>query len=1137
MKKRLLAFLCLVALAVGGTVIGLTANASTDYYLVGYAIRDINPWVDPADHTKGMLPIKLTGNGNDNERVCTGLMDDNDDGRIGEGDGLFTTATAVTDPYGKTVFYITIDALQGYENITADVRTKIVAELGGNVISAREIMVSANHSHSAPTMSRSGTDINYYNYIVDQITDAAKAAYADRSEAVMSKGSVDAKDSTAYLGYNNGAGYNMNSVRHYDVTSQHKKYTAVRAQHVAGSGFGNTGYVMADYKVISKKAVKEADNTMYVLKFDFPNDQKESVVFVNWRAHSTTNSGGDNMTFVSSDYANSIRANLKKAGYRAAFFQGASGNVVVQNAEYPAKPDWTAECNQEADANVYGRLLSRVVVDCITREMTQLPVGRILNLQKIYHGQKQQDSPGLVAAAKAFQAESDAKTPYKYTYTDGKTYTINSRFHANLVVQRSQSNYQGYTNLELNVILLGNEVAFVTAPGEMSDHYDLAGSTKDADNDWLELVQDATYGTPFVLGYTNDSKGYFPATLDYTYNTQEYYDITKKGLDGQKFFGAGSYEANTSRLARGSGEDLIQMLIDVKDTYRVSECPACKEEVEWQVVYADDINQVTWGGGHYYLVTEANTSNVSMTNGGSIKSGETICIDLNGKNVSCKGRFFATPNSVATEETTLNIIDSQGGAKVTSRATSSSLIGGVFFIQRGYTFNIYGGTFGLTGEATRGGVAFAHGTLNLYDGTILGGKVVSDDTDATGKGGAVNLSNTGNLGVYGGEITDGDCSEGRVGSCVYLDTKNSRVTLSGDARVADIYYNANPANNLTISGVYTGTVNLTFPEGVAKNDLDVGNLTDDADVSGAGIYVTNDDSLVVAAINKNLVLKSPVAVVDSRTYHSVQDALNDCDGAVIKMIGEEKNSVTVSKTAYLDLNGFNITGKVTVAQGETLYCFDTETDDYSVADNRYGKLTNVSGNVAGLPLEAGIKPDAYLMIQENGAYSFHRINLQMTAMTLRAENAGIYYTSEFAADEMVAKKVKQYGVAMSIQQIPTADNLETECARSWFDDFKAGINDQGTGTLLKNVMRQTNADSQNQAYAQMPIYGRAYIELDDGTYVFGGAVSRSFRQQVEEVNAIWTSLSDAQKNSVIALYNTYSDVMASWDIPKIIAAA
>ena len=248
-------------------------------------------------------------------------------------------------------------------------------------------------------------------------------------------------------------------------------------------------------------------------------------------------------------------------------------------------------------------------------------------------------------------------------------------------------------------------------------------------------------------------------------------------------------------------------------------------------------------------------------------------------------------------------------------------------------------------------------------------------------------------------------------------------------------------------------------------------------------------------------------------------------------------AVTISKDTYIDLNGCSITGKVNVVYGKTLYCWDSETDDYSVSDDKYGKLTNVSGNVAGVPSGLDYTENQYLMIQENGAFSFHRIDLRLTGMSLRPENAGIYYTSQFAGDQVIARHVKQFGIVMSVKQIPDAGNFTTDCTYSWFDSFNAGSNTSKTGTLLTGIMRQINPRSINIQNSETQVYGRTYILLTDGTYLFGESSSRSLRTQAEAIDSGWTSLSTTQKNGMIAMYKTYSDVMDAWKIPNLIAAA
>lgn len=226
---------------------------------------------------------------------------------------------------------------------------------------------------------------------------------------------------------------------------------------------------------------------------------------------------------------------------------------------------------------------------------------------------------------------------------------------------------------------------------------------------------------------------------------------------------------------------------------------------------------------------------------------------------------------------------------------------------------------------------------------------------------------------------------------------------------------------------------------------------------------------------------------------------------------------TIKGLVCLDLNGCSITGALTVDSGKTLYCLDSETDDYTIKDGVYGKLTNVTGTVLGLPLESEIADDAYFMITEELAdekkeISFHRIGLQLTAMTLRAESAGVYYKSAFGGDEMVKELVESFGVALSILSEPSEENLDSDCKCTVFTDFQAGGNDtDATSTLLKGVMKETNSMLRNNRNVQRPVYGRAYILLKDGTYLFGASANRSFRKQVEMVNGVWDDLTSIQK--------------------------
>lgn len=1258
MNKRVTAFLCALALLVGllpaGVATVASAETNTQQYQVGYAKVDINPWLDYEDHSKGLntdLRLFLSGNGNDEKRLMTGLYDDNGDGNPGDGDGLFATATVITDYTGKTVVYITIDSLQGYDSVVTDVRAAVIDVIPG--ISKDQIMISASHTHSSFQLEylkrgyysrvenedgtytyygQDGQEIdrqqwkNYYDHIVAQIKEAAEEAWDDRAAATMSKGTVAADEATANIknkfnnnaGYNNGNGYHMNAIRHYEVTATGKYKIAsildrsVEKKYIIGSSsdlFDKNDFAAIDsneyntYSAVENtfKPVEEADNNMHLLLFEFDDsDEKLPVVFVNWRAHTTANSSV-NIHALSSDYVNGLRTTLEKEGYRAAFFQGAAGNVVTTarddvwktNATYK---DWQNHVDSEygavTEANktfIYGKMLAEIAQYCIDNNMVELSAGKIRTHQMTWHGDKQLDSEGLQAAAQAIQTREKAgetiNYPVRYTYeSDGKTYIVNSSYHKSNIINRMS--YSGSDlNLELNVIKLGNEVAFVTAPNELADKYhSYKNDTLDLNddglisatdkNDWNNLL-DATYGTPFVLGYTNGRKGYIGNWLDYTVNSSDYTTLTTYASGAESIYSPGTYESNTCRFEQGAGEALIaqyKTMLDSFEDIRVAKCEACNnEEKEWFPIYNNgEYNQYNGvKAGHYYLAE--NITDTGLDGQWNVGDGSTVqetCIDLMGHAKTSESRnFYIHANA------TLNVMDSVGGAEVQGQTYTNNSVGGNIYVGIGGTFNLYGGTLSLEKVVNDaypgvgwGGVVYLHNTtgnsgstMNMFGGTVKGADLVTSTASTlssnNGCGGAIYVRFSSALNVYGGTITSGSVPAEGYGACVFSHNNSAKVRLSGDADVEDVFFAGNTGSNLFIKGEYTGTAGLTFiPTKSLTNTMDIGDCEDDASLVGANITCTNVDMGGAYIDGENLRLSVPTDTTSAilcdsngaKAYDALSDAITDCsDNGYVKLTKDASSTVTINKDVTIDLNGYNMSD-VAVSAG-TLYGMDSQTDDYTVSDEKYGKISNYSGEVAGVPAGHGDILDNYLMIEETeegvSYYSFHRVNLQVHTMSLRPNagggdvpEPGIYYKSYFAGDEKVKDQVERFGVALSVYDMPNAVNMDTKCEYSKFTNFISGKdgNESGTSTLLKGIMKVTNSESINKRNANMDIYGRAYVQLEDGTYLFGLGVSRNLREQIELMdNEYWYLYSDSQKNDVAELCNTYPDVTKSWNIPNI----
>ena len=1319
-------------------------------YTVGYEKTDINPWVefdigngeiigipaqytnsngelvdytdvaDPANATtivetplydpeKGestakLLTVSMGGYSGSANRLSQFMSDDNGDGIIGYGDGLFATCTTVTDSDGTTVVYVTLDALTAQVYLTADIRKYVTAAMqaAGVTVLENNIMVSANHSHSAVsfTTGRSkskGTALRaYYDYMIQRIANAAVAAYQNGSQATMSKGEIRAPQTMERLGY--GENVNLNFVRDYISLNTLESSTTgnsnwkvegtqvvVRTSQsggtIVGRWNGDKYYRVAHAKLQYISHLSDVDNTLYVLQFE--REDADPVLMINWRAHSTLN-GHSTFTNISGDYANALRYRLENntsfggdQDYCVAFWNGAAGNVnpsggLEGDSAWKTNPeqDTTDEevkvpfvtglnadntsvtgvnsfytsyynnfirdndfTNKQYYCAKYGYLLAKVTLDCL-ENMTSCETGKIYTMQEeLALNHNQSVSYGQYLAAMQCQQDVNAGQTITYPYwyerdLDGdgvaERYILNSSYHASCA--RSQYpmidpdldgvplplEEQSTTSVELDVVKLGEQVAMVTIPFEPFDRYitkdgsNATLATINTGNRWDDLVDD-TYGTPFVLGYSNKDIGYLPNALAYDYNN----DL--EGTLLESYYGAGSYESNSTKAAQGSGEKIIdelgRMLKTVESGKREAWCDACNAKVTWEPRTAAQVN-VDLSSGHYYLTENAlGVGSDALNNIG--ESGlytEKVCLDLNGMTLETYGRVFAVNDGSA-----VNIMDSSENqtGRILAHNGGNNPGGGLSLVYGTGKISLYGGTLEFTNVTKENWPADVHmecledhyigkgaicwiqgnGVFNIYGGTVKGTQLhvpyqpdsngVNQAWFANGSGGAFTISGNGQLNVYGGVIEGGKAAQATTlpggttvpagtGDCVSIDNINAKVTLAGDAKVDEIYINVPDGNNSTkqalgtmvnIEGPFTGSValNLGIAGGVSLgNGFDLGSVSGQATVFTGTI--TSKQGYNLTAWQGNLMgySTSVKALMGNNTYTDLSSAISDysdTNGFIRLMSDAGKLTISEDKTAYIDLNGYGIESVDTKKNAAVaLHVLDTQTDDYKIEGTKengytgYGKIGSVSGvSIAAVTSADACSASDYLMFQENGGYSFHRVNLQMTAMTLRPHNnvdaegvynPSVYYKSAFAGDELVADNISSYGIALSLLGVPNQENMGTIGDYSEFDNFAAGADSNGaSSTVLYGVLRESNSNFTNISYAALPIYGRAYIVLNNGQYVFGESVCRTFRELLEAANDQWDNFTPSQQEATVQVYRIYRSVMRSWDIPQIVDAS
>ena len=274
-------------------------------------------------------------------------------------------------------------------------------------------------------------------------------------------------------------------------------------------------------------------------------------------------------------------------------------------------------------------------------------------------------------------------------------------------------------------------------------------------------------------------------------------------------------------------------------------------------------------------------------------------------------------------------------------------------------------------------------------------------------------------------------------------------------------------------------------------------------------------------------------------YNDLAEALAASDSNNPLVLCMNLDALTLTQTTYIDLNGCNITNVTTGSY--KLYVKDSQTSDFDVADGNYGKILSAdkAANVAAMSY--------FLKVTENGAVSFHEYYVELTDLVINTIQRGITYKSTFNGDQLVKDQIKEFGIAMRAYSAPNTTSI-------WADpDCKTHVampqelwqvgntTNSVKSVYVSNIIDPTLDAATNQARAQVGIFGRPYIQLNDGTMLFGEACGFSMQEAVEYVDSFWNDpvhpLSEEAKQDLVALYKTYSTLMESWNIPNAKAAA
>lgn len=463
--------------------------------------------------------------------------------------------------------------------------------------------------------------------------------------------------------------------------------------------------------------------------------------------------------------------------------------------------------------------------------------------------------------------------------------------------------------------------------------------------------------------------------------------------------------------------------------------------------------------------------------------------------------------------------------------------GGNIYMPKKSVFNMFGGTV-EGGQSTKigGNIYAANGTINLYGGSIYGG-YVTNSSSSYGRGGNVALNGSKDvtpvLNMYGGTI-----------GCETVTGEAAGYASTGGANLYVAYGNVNiMGENALISGGYgksyggnimigtEGYVTLTagtiqngnapkggnvYLAGTSSHYIQNGGTVKDgtSKTSGGNIIVNNGEFIFAggtvaggtAPIGSNLHLKTGKA--DTANFALIHHDASVSATAPVISGGEVYCEYNVTLGTFTSTADFNfassavltaqdglvlenaaftdqvidLTGKaVTLSGSGSITCYDSANEDFKT----YGTLA-LSGVTLSNTGYNEVNGKNYFTLEENGTYSFHRLDMALTGVALRPSAAGMYFNAVWNCDAKMAEAIDTHGVVVSLHNMPGSDFMrDPEEDNLWtvFEALTPG--EEKTGVLITGILKEDRAPQLNQAYNQMPVSAAAYFTVGDTTYTTG----------------------------------------------------
>lgn len=646
-----------------------------------------------------------------------------------------------------------------------------------------------------------------------------------------------------------------------------------------------------------------------------------------------------------------------------------------------------------------------------------------------------------------------------------------------------------------------NENIYVTATGSAT----VSGATKIAN---VDLTSGATLTVDALtegaqIGITAEAGVPFTGVLDNASDVAAYFTTEEANLQ------VGALEDNTLALIAkedgtgatendpifiNSNEEWIEYLVSDDSTVSTS------QQTDWYFVLMTDLRIRT--GAYAYGAT-----------------GKNITIDFNGHTMNsangASNRFMTIADgSLTLKNGTLEENGVSTGHGAVFHLTRSDLV----------LTNMQVDEYSATAYTKRGEIIYATASNITLTNTHITGVFTGLETDygaiylreetATATPSTLTMVNSSLSCTETGTVEKGGWITAGKNTSVVME--NSQIS-GGAAELG--------------GNVYIGKATLTMKESTITG----GTATQGADLYLLGSAVVDTasaaDAMYVAA-DADLQAPSGALVTNMTTgqatlYANVGEAITAyTETDSIKLF--ESTELALSCDAVVDLNGKNIT---VTGTGETkVTAFDSANSDYAT----YGTLTLTDAVIAnGFETEA-IDGNKYYTLSSDGAYSFHRFEMEITGVSFRTTTGGIYFKGVWSCDDALKAQIETFGVAVSVLGMPGADFVQSEhCLWTELAGSQLESGKEITGALVDGIIKKDRDPALNDGYGRnYAICAATYVVFSSGETLVSDDpataeddVAVTLHDVVDGIEAMITALEASESEAEQQLAQKYLQLM------------